>query len=143
METRIKQKEMNGKIHLYSILRKKYLIKTPEETVRQCFVNFLIEKKEYPKSLMKEECNVPINGMQKRADLVVYKPNLTPIFLAEFKSPKVKLDHTTAFQIARYNFVLQVPVLVVSNLSQTYVFERKNGHYQALQHIPAYNKLHL
>ena len=134
---------MNGKIHLYSILRKKYLIKTPEETVRQCFINFLIEKKEFPKSLMKEECNVPLNGMQKRADLVVYEPNLRPVFLAEFKSPKVKLDHLAAFQIARYNFVLQVPVLVVSNLSQTFIFKKKNDYYQALRSIPMYNKLHL
>tara|TARA_X000000950_G_scaffold286506_1_gene395586 strand:+ start:655 stop:1059 length:405 start_codon:yes stop_codon:yes gene_type:complete len=134
---------MDGKIHIFSILRKKYLQKTPEELVRQCFVNYLISNKGYPKSLMKEEYFLTYNGQKKRADLVVFDQNLKAQLLAEFKAQSVSLSQSAALQIAKYNFHMQVPILVISNLDQTYIFKKKQEEFIGLADIPLYKNLTL
>ena len=88
---------------------------TPEEEVRQHFIRFLIEEKSFPSSLMVIERSLTINGNRFRADLVVCTKQGTPMLVAEFKAPSVKISQDAFDQIARYNMQFRVPFLIVSN----------------------------
>jgi type I site-specific restriction-modification system R (restriction) subunit len=108
-------KNENGKQLIFDILRRKFVRLTPEEWVRQNFVQFLIAEKNYPPSLMATEAGVNVNGNQQRADLVVFDRKGLPLLVAEFKAPEVKISQQTFDQIVRYNMQLKVGYLIVSN----------------------------
>ena len=103
------------KLLIFDELRKKQLVLTPEEWVRQHWINHLIHGKGYPRSLIKIEGGLTLNSLAKRSDLVVYNTQGNKILLAEFKAPTVKISQATFEQIARYNMVYRVPLLLVSN----------------------------
>lgn len=103
------------KLLIFDELRKKQLLLTPEEWVRQHWVNHLIRGKQYPRSLIKLEGGLTLNSLPKRSDLVVYNTRGEKILLAEFKAPTVKITEAAFEQIARYNMVYRVPLLLVSN----------------------------
>lgn len=104
-----------GKVYIVDEVRKKLLILTPEEWVRQHWVHYLIQTKHYPRSLIRLEGGLRLNGMKRRSDLVVYDPGGAKLLLAEFKAPSVKITQAAFEQIARYNMVYRVPLLLVSN----------------------------
>lgn len=108
-------KTENDKMFIFDAIRKKFVRLTPEEWVRQNFVQFLISVKNFSFSLIAIETSVEINNNQQRADLVIYNRLGVPILIAEFKSPDVKISQQTFDQIVRYNMRLKVPFLVVSN----------------------------
>ncbi len=108
------------KLLIFDELRKKQLVLTPEEWVRQHWINHLIHGKRYPRSLIKIEGGLTLNTMPRRTDLVVYDTLGNKILLAEFKAPAVKITQATFEQIARYNMVHRVPLLLVSNGLQHY-----------------------
>lgn len=108
-------KTENDKTFIFDAIRKKFVRLTPEEWVRQNFVQFLISVKNFSYSLIAIETSAKINNNQQRADLVVYNRLGVPILIAEFKSPDVKISQQTFDQIVRYNMRLKVPFLVVSN----------------------------
>jgi len=121
------------KIRIFSILRKKFVVLTPEEWVRQHCVHFLIEEKGYSKALMNEEKKVEINGMPKRYDIIVYQSIGKINLIVECKSPDVKINQDTFDQIARYNLSLNAQYLMLTNglnhyfcqldyENQTYIF---------------------
>lgn len=103
------------KLLIFDELRKKQLVLTPEEWVRQHWIHHLIHGKRYPRSLIKIEGGLTLNNMPRRSDLVVYNTQGQLILLAEFKAPTVKVTQATFEQIARYNMVYRVPLLLVSN----------------------------
>ncbi|WP_257670235.1 type I restriction enzyme HsdR N-terminal domain-containing protein [Parapedobacter tibetensis] len=103
------------KLFIFDELRKKQLILTPEEWVRQHWIQHLIHGKRYPKSLIKIEGGLRLNDMQRRSDLVIYDTQGNKILLAEFKAPTVKITQATFEQIANYNSVYRIPLLLVSN----------------------------
>lgn len=103
------------KLLIFDELRKKQLVLTPEEWVRQHWINHLIHGKRYPRSLIKTEGGLTLNNMPRRSDLVVYNTEGNKILLAEFKAPSVKITPAVFEQIARYNMVYRVPLLLVSN----------------------------
>jgi hypothetical protein len=111
----LKIKEENGIYHIFDHIRKKYLVLTPEEWVRQHLIHFLIEVKKYPRSLMKLEGGLKLNSLQKRSDILLFNKNGKKIILVECKAPAVKITQDTFDQIARYNFVHKVEWLLVSN----------------------------
>lgn len=111
----LKIKEENGIYHIFDHIRKKYLVLTPEEWVRQHLIHFLIEVKKYPRSLMKLEGGLKLNSLQKRSDILLFNKNGKKIILVECKAPSVKITQDTFDQIARYNFVHKVEWLLVSN----------------------------
>jgi hypothetical protein len=111
----LKIKEENGIYHIFDHIRKKYLVLTPEEWVRQHLIHFLIEVKKYPRSLMKLEGGLKLNSLQKRSDILLFNNNGKKIILVECKAPSVKITQDTFDQIARYNFVHKVEWLLVSN----------------------------
>ncbi len=124
------RKNRAGKIEVYDIVRKKYVILQPEEWVRQLVIHYLISEKNAPLSKMRVELGLTVNELMKRCDILIYDKNIQPFFLVECKAANVRIDQTTFNQIARYNLPLQVPFLLVTNGLSTYccqINEDKTG----------------
>ena len=112
-DKKIMQKD--GKPFILDIIRQQYVALTPEEWVRQHFVHFLIKHKGFPLSLMANEVQIKLNSMSRRCDTVVYDRALQPRVIIEYKAPSVPITQQVFDQICRYNMVLQVDYLIVSN----------------------------
>jgi hypothetical protein len=137
-------KKMDGMVKIQDVLRRKFVALTPEEWVRQHFVHFLIEQKDYSPTLMANEVAVTLNGMSRRCDTVVYRQEgLKPLMIIEYKRPDVDITQKVFNQICRYNMVLEVEYLVVSNGLKHYCckVDLQNGTYTFLQDIPPYSDL--
>ena len=93
---------------------------TPEEWVRCIFVHFLLAHKGYPQALMANEVQVQLNGTKKRCDTVLYRRDLTARMIVEYKAPEIEITQKVFDQITRYNMVLKVDYLIVSNGLQHY-----------------------
>jgi hypothetical protein len=136
----LKIKEENGIYYIFDQIRKKYLVLTPEEWVRQNLIRFLIEVKKYPGSLMKIEGGLKLNNLQKRSDILLFNKNGKKIILVECKAPAVKITQDTFDQIARYNFVHKVEWLLVSNGIQHFCcridYDKKT--YSFVEELPDY-----
>jgi hypothetical protein len=133
----------NGQLSVFDELRKRSIILTPEEWVRQHFVQYLIKQKHYPKSLIKLEGGLKLHGMAKRSDIVVHNSAGEKILLVECKAPSVAISQNTFDQAARYNMVHKVKLLVVSNGLQHYYchIDFENECYQFLEELPSYKEL--
>ena len=105
----------DDKPFIFDVVRRQYVALTPEEWVRQHFVHFLVNHKGYPQSLMANEMQLKLNGMSRRCDTVVYDRSLRPRVIIEYKAPTVNITQRVIDQICRYNMVLQVDYLIVSN----------------------------
>lgn len=114
------RKNQKGAIEVFDDIRKKYVILTPEENVRQHFLNYLITEKGFPASLIAIEKGLLIHNLQKRFDAVAYNNKGEPIILMEFKSPKIKLSQSVFEQISSYNIKLKVKYLIISNGNSHY-----------------------
>ncbi len=136
-------KQQLGKLRIYDEIRKKYLVLTPEEWVRQNFVRFLIEEKGFPAQLMALESGLTLNRNQFRADLLVYNRMAQPLLVVEFKAPSVKITQDAFDQVARYNMKFKVPYLIVSNGLDHYccVVDFDAGTYSFLKEVPAFDEL--
>ncbi len=139
----LKTKIENGKQLIFDDIRKKFLVLTPEEWVRQNFIKYLIHDKSFPASLMNVEGGLNLNGNRFRADLLIYNKQAEPLVLVEFKAPHVNITQDSFDQIARYNIIYKVPYLIVSNglkhyfckvdyEQMTYVFECEVPSFNAL-----------
>lgn len=107
--------EKDSKPFIFDVIRRQYVALTPEEWVRQHFVHFLISHKGYPQALMANEVQLKLNGMSRRCDTVIYDRTLRPRVIVEYKAPTVDITQQVFDQICRYNKVLQVEYLIVSN----------------------------
>ncbi len=116
-------KRIKGILYIFDEIRKKWLVNTPEEWVRQHFVMMLFNNYNYPLSLIAIEQGLKVNSMQRRTDVVAYSTLGNPILLVECKAPKIKINQAVFEQIARYNIPLQIKFLVVTNGLQHYVCE--------------------
>lgn len=132
-----------GKRVIFDIIRKRYVALTPEEWVRQHFVHYLINHKEYPAALMANEVQLKLNGTIKRCDTVLYNRDLSPKLVIEYKAPHIEITQQVFDQITRYNMVLKVDYLIVSNGMQHYCckIDYTNQSYIFLQDIPEYKLL--
>ena len=139
----IKIIEREGKRQIFDPLRKSYVALTPEEWVRQHFVNYLLQYKGYPSSLTANEVGITLNGMSRRCDTVIYDKNLKPRAIVEYKAPSVKITKEVFAQISRYNLVLRVDYLIISNGLQHYCCKMNytNNSFTFMQDIPDYNTL--
>jgi len=108
-------KKEAGKVFILDIIRKKYLVLTPEEWVRQHFVHYLITDLRYPKALIKVEGGLSFNRLQKRSDIVVFNRDGNPWMVIECKAPDQKLSQRTLHQASVYNHSLQAKYLTVTN----------------------------
>lgn len=108
-------KNTDNKISVFDEIRRKFIILTPEEWVRQHVVRYLLEEKKYPKSYVNVEKIVKINGLTKRYDVVVFQPDGTIFLLVECKAPGITISQNTFDQIARYNMSLNAIHMMVTN----------------------------
>jgi len=108
-------KKAEGKVWIFDIIRKKFIILTPEEWVRQHFVHYMIDELKYPKSLVKIESGLIYNQLQKRSDIVVYNREGKPWMIVECKSPDQKLNQQTILQVSVYNNTLRAAYTAVTN----------------------------
>lgn len=107
--------EKAGKTCIYDTIRRKWLVLTPEEWVRQHTVNYLVNELGYPASLIHIEGGLTLNGTQKRFDILLYDNTGKPMLLVECKAPSVKISQAVFNQAARYNMVYKVPYIFVTN----------------------------
>ncbi len=133
--------EHNGLQYVFDSWRKRRVRLTPEESVRQQMLGFLVEEKGYPHGRIAVEHTVEINGMKKRCDAVVYDQNAKPLMIIEFKAQDVALTQKVFDQAAVYNTKLQVPYLMVSNGIQTHVCKIGDDTYIFAREIPRYEEL--
>jgi hypothetical protein len=124
------------KTYIFDEIRKKYLLLTPEEWVRQNFIRYLTGEKNFPAALMIIERGLKVNGNPFRADLLICDRMGAPLLVVEFKAPAIRISQAAFDQIARYNMRYRVPYLIVSNglshfcckidfLSESYMFLNK------------------
>ena len=137
-----KLKEQDGKLYILDVVRKKYVMLTPEEWVRQNCIHYLRNVKKYPVSLITVERGFRVNNLNLRYDLVAFNKKAQPILLVECKAPDVKIDQTTFDQIAAYNLKLNVPYLMVTNGLQHYccVADFENRRFQFLKEVPEFSE---
>lgn len=133
-------KNSENKVAIFDEIRKKFVILTPEEWVRQHVVRYLLEEKKYSKSYINVEKMITINGMTKRYDIVVFHPDGSIFVLIECKAPEVPITQITFDQIARYNMVLQANYLMVTNGLHHYFCQMdfESERYNFLRDLPEY-----
>ena len=130
------QKEA-GKDCIFDPLRKSWVVLTPEEWVRQNFIQYLIQIKQYPSTLIAIEKTIQLGELKKRFDIIVYK-NDSPWLLIECKEANVPITEKTLEQILQYQQVLTAQYLIISNGHETMGAKIESGKLQALQNFPEY-----
>jgi len=136
----LKTKLVEGTTQVFDAVRKKYLVLTPEEWVRQHFIHYLNSEKKYPLGLMGIEQMVKYNEQSTRADIVLYTTEGNPNMIVECKAPRVKITQDAFNQIAKYNFKLRVDFLVVTNGMKHFccAMDYENNKITFLEEIPSY-----
>ncbi|MCH6232316.1 type I restriction enzyme HsdR N-terminal domain-containing protein [Cognataquiflexum rubidum] len=139
-EFEFKIQESEGKLSIFDSLRKKYLILTPEEWVRQHMVSFLVHHRNYPKGLFSLEKEVIYNSLQKRFDILVLDRVGNPFLLIECKAPEVRLSKKTVEQVAVYNKTIGASYMGISNGRQ-HLFLKYNSdvkNYDQISDLPQF-----
>ena len=133
----------NGKLYIYDPLRRKNVTLTPEEWVRQHFVNFIVTEKSYLPELIANEVSINVNSTAKRCDTIVYDNYLKPLIIIEYKAPEVTISEDVFEQISRYNSILKVPYLIVSNGITHYCckIDYQTMNYSFMSDIPSYHDI--
>ncbi|MDA3815870.1 MAG: type I restriction enzyme HsdR N-terminal domain-containing protein [Prolixibacteraceae bacterium] len=142
-DAELRFKEIRGKIHVLDVSRKKYVVLTPEEWVRQRCLHYLRDYKKYPGSLLSVEKGIKVNNREFRYDLVAYNKTANPVLLVECKAPDVEIDQKVFDQIAVYNFELKVPYLLVTNGIDHYCcrVDFMSRQYSFLREVPDYKEV--
>lgn len=136
-----KIKEEEGKEFIFDELRKLWVKLTPEEWVRQNFLQYLVQVKKYPASLLAIEKEIMVGDMRKRCDIVVYNRDSKPWLIVECKEMQFQLSEKTITQILSYNLTLKVNCLVITNGTYTYgITTNKNGSFSYLSQLPDYDQ---
>ena len=141
-ECKLKKRE-DGGWAIHDRLRDRWVALTPEEWVRQHFVEWLIADKGFPAALMGNEVSLTQNGIARRCDTVVADRTGQPLVIIEYKAPTIKVTQKTFDQIVRYNMVLHARYLIVSNGMEHYCcqIDYETGSYRFLEDIPCYRDL--
>ena len=131
-----KIKKTTGKEFIFDVVRKRWVILTPEEWVRQNFLQYLIVIKNYPAALIAVEKTIELGDVKKRFDIVLYDNHHQPWMIIECKEMSVALDRKVLDQVLTYNIPLQVSYLVITNGSYCYAFEIADGQMKAIDTLP-------
>lgn len=128
---------------IFDAIRRKYVLLTDEEWVRQNFLQFLITEKNFSPSLIAIEMEIKHFNIKKRCDIVVYNRKGKPILIVECKAYNIKITQDTFLQIAFYNMALKVPYLIVTNGREHYCYkiDYKNKSYSFMTDIPNYEEI--
>ena len=138
-----KIKKIGGMVKIFDSQRRKFVALTPEEWVRQNFVHYLLEHKHYSPAFLANEVAVTLNGMSRRCDSVLYGHDMRPLMILEFKAPQVAITQKVFDQICRYNMVMHVKYLIVSNGITHYCIRMNDDYdgYTFMEDIPEYENL--
>ncbi|MBO6068306.1 MAG: type I restriction enzyme HsdR N-terminal domain-containing protein [Bacteroidales bacterium] len=128
---------------IFDPIRKKYVECTPEEEVRQGIISSLMEVMEVPPTHIAVEQGFKFNGLQYRADVIVYRRDLTPALLVECKAPSVRLTDKVIDQVVRYNMVLGVDYIMITNGRKTCLakLDHSSGSFEFVTAIPKYSEI--
>lgn len=134
-----KVKKQQDKLYIYDSIRRKFLLLTPEEWVRQHFVHFLVQELQYPRGLITTESGLKYNRLQRRTDIVVFNRQGNPYMIVECKAPAVSINQQAFNQVSVYNKVLKANLLVLSNGLQHYCCKltEEGNKWEFLPEIPA------
>jgi hypothetical protein len=135
--------EPGQSLKIFDFIRKKYVVLTPEEWVRQHLLQFLVNERKFPQSLLSVEKKVMVNRLYRRTDIVVYSNSLQPLMVVECKAPSVTLDQLAFDQAARYNMTLGVSYFLISNGHLTHCcrVDHETRSYVFLKEVPMYADL--
>jgi hypothetical protein len=134
-----KIKKEKDKEFIFDAVRKRWIMLTPEEWVRQNFLQYLIKVKKYPAALIAIEKEIKLGDLKKRFDIVVYDSNSKPWMIIECKEMTVDLSKQVLDQVLRYNITMQVPYLVITNGSYCMAFQCINNQLKDLVELPEKN----
>mgnify|MGYP003519550589 CR=1 FL=1 len=129
-------KTENSRNLIFDSLRKKWVVLTPEEWVRQNFVQYLLQVKNYPASLIALEKEIKLGELKKRFDILVYDNKHQPWMMIECKAGEVKLDEKVLEQILRYNISVPVEYIVITNGAATYAWQRQTNNFELIDELP-------
>lgn len=135
-EPSFRLKQLDEKDYLFDPIRKRWLLLTPEEWVRQNFVQYLVQVKKYPATLIALEKMVMLGELKKRFDILVYDRQHQPWMMIECKSPSVLLDDSVLHQLLRYHIAVPTGLLVITNGPYTYGWEKRIGQLHPLEALP-------
>lgn len=131
-----KTKNENDRTLIFDAIRKQWLLLTPEEWVRQNFLQYLLQTKKYPASLIAVEKEIKLGELIKRCDIVIYNNEGKPLLIVECKAMDVELNNKTLDQVLRYNISIPVPYLVITNGSYCFGFKRQHDDMSLINEIP-------
>jgi len=135
-EPAFRVKKENEKNFVFDPLRKKWLLLTPEEWVRQNFVQYLVQVKKYPANLIAQEKMIALGELKKRFDILVYDKGHRPWMMIECKAPSIVLDETVLQQLLRYHISVPTGFLIITNGATSYGWKKENGALQAMNELP-------
>ena len=133
-EFRIKKE--GEKEFIFDALRKKWLLLTPEEWVRQNFIQYMIRVKKYPSSLIATEKEIQLGELKKRFDILMYDSKHQPWMMIECKGPEIKLNDAVLQQILRYNISVPVSLIIITNGKLTYGWQKMGIDLELINEIP-------
>ena len=138
-----KLRPVNNGHEIFDEVRGKWLLCTPEEWVRQHFVMHMLKNLGYSAGYLAIEIGLTVNQQKKRADIVAYNPNRSPVLIVECKSAKIKLGTSTFEQAARYNMALKVPFLMITNGLDHYCarIDHAKERWDFMDHIPTWDEI--
>ena len=126
---------------IWDPLRKKEVARTPEEVVRQWFIGVLNSSFQVPLHMMMSEAGLKLGDKQFRADILVYDRKTQPLVIVECKRPEVELTQEVLDQAIRYNMVLDVKYIIITNGAKTYICGKQEGKYAFMKALPTYNEM--
>ena len=135
-EPGFRTKQESGKEFIFDKIRKKWLLLTPEEWVRQNFVQYLLQVKNYPVSLIALEKELVLGELKKRFDILIYDADHRPWMMIECKAGSVKLDEAVLHQVLRYNISVPVTYMVITNGNTTYAWEKRDNKLELVSELP-------
>jgi hypothetical protein len=135
-EPEFRLKKEGSKEFIFDKLRKQWLQLTPEEWVRQNFIQYLVKEKKYPASLIAVEKEIRVGELKKRFDILVYNTDHRPWMMIECKAGEIKLDESVLQQALRYNMSVPVQYIVITNGNLSFGWEKKNNALSDINELP-------
>lgn len=129
-------KKISNRDYIFDVIRKKWVLLTPEEWVRQNFLQYLLKVEKYPMGLLAVEKKIDVIGLSKRFDILVYDISINPFLMVECKAPYIQLGEATLHQVLRYNIALPVPYCCITNGVESYLWYKKDGELVEVDSFP-------
>lgn len=137
-EPQFRIRNEDGQQQIFDQLRKQWLRLSPEEWVRQNFVQYLLQVLHYPAAMVAIEKELLLNGMKRRFDLLVFDAAHQPWMLIECKATTINLNQPVLEQVLRYNITIPVPYLVITNGTETRGWQKAEGRLVELAEMPVW-----